>query len=125
MFTNICSSDTKKSKDFYMNLFDFRVNFESDWYIHLIGTANESLELGIIDKDYDLVPEQYNGKPMGVYITFVVDDVDAVYEKAKKMGCDILHGPEPTFYGQKRMLLKDPDGCLVDVSSLIPDYAAE
>lgn len=119
LFANICSSDIEKSRDFYISLFDFKVNFDSDWYVHLVCSENEALELGIMDKNYDLVPESFNGQPSGLYVTFVIDDVNTVFEKAKNLGYEIVQTPEPTFYGQNRMLLKDPDGLLVDVSSLL------
>lgn len=121
LFANICSANIEKSKDFYMSLFDFKVNFDSDWYVHLTSPENESLELGMFDKNYDLIPESFSGQASGVYITFVVDDVDTVFEKAKSLGYEIVQEPEPTFYGQNRMLLKDPDGLLVDISSLQSD----
>jgi uncharacterized glyoxalase superfamily protein PhnB len=54
---------------------------------------------------------------MGMYITLVVDDATSIYNKAKALGCNVVKEPELTFYGQKRLLLKDPSGVLVDVSS--------
>jgi len=34
--TNICSDDLAKSRDFYTKLFDFNVDYDSDWFVHLI-----------------------------------------------------------------------------------------
>ncbi|MFK7801946.1 MAG: VOC family protein [Anaerolineae bacterium] len=53
-----------------------------------------------------------------MYITFVVDDCETIFEKAQGLGVEIVQEPEMTFYGQKRLLLKDPAGILVDVSSI-------
>lgn len=57
--------------------------------------------------------------PAGVYLTFVVEDVEATCKLAKSLNFEILQAQEDTFYGQCRMLLKDPDRLVVDVSSLI------
>lgn len=117
LLTNLCAFDLEKSTCFYTALFDFSVQFQSDWFVHLVG-ENESLEIGIIQADHELVPEPFRGSPAGMYITFVVDDCDKTFEKAQGMEIEIVQEPEMTFYGQKRLLLKDPAGILVDVSSL-------
>jgi len=52
-----------------------------------------------------------------MYVTFIVDDVDITYRKALDMGLPIIQAPRNEFYGQRRFLLKDPNGCLVDICS--------
>ncbi len=119
--TNICSDDLVKSRDFYTKLFDFKVNYDSEWFIHLIS-KDDKLELGIIDRTNDLVPEEYQSKPQGFYITFVVSNADKIYEIAISENFEVVRKPSNTFYGQRRVLLKDPNGALVDISSPIPDF---
>jgi uncharacterized glyoxalase superfamily protein PhnB len=53
----------------------------------------------------------------GMYVTFVVDDVDMVYERALKMKVTIVETPRNEFYGQRRFLAIDPNGCLIDICS--------
>ncbi len=118
LLTNVCSQDLESSKGFYTSLFAFRVEYDSDWFIHLISEGKE-LELGIILEDHEAVPTQVRSKISGVYLTFVVEDVDALYGKAKLLGCEISQSPENTFYGQRRMLLVAPEGTVCDVSSPI------
>lgn len=115
---NICSSHLVESKNFYITLFDFTVGFESDWFINL-KSQSQPFEIGIIDKDNELVPSESRNYPAGVYLTFVVEDVEATHNLAKSLSFEIIQAPEDTFYGQRRMLLKDPNGLVVDVSSLI------
>jgi uncharacterized glyoxalase superfamily protein PhnB len=52
-----------------------------------------------------------------MYVTFVVPDVDAVFAKAKALGLAIVQEPRNEFYGQRRFLTVDPNGCLIDVCS--------
>ena len=121
MMTNICSDNLAESRDFYVTLFDFNVDYDSDWFVHLIS-KDKQLELGIISRTSEIVPKGFQNGPKGFYITFVVESADAVYEIAKKNGLEIMAEPEETFYGQRRLLLKDPNGALVDVSSPMPNF---
>ena len=114
--TNICSTDLPASKAFYTALFDFNVDYDSDWFVHLISN-DKQLELGIISQSSEIVPKQARTNPKGFYITFVVASADTVYEAAKAAGLEVLEPPTDTFYGQRRMLLQDPNGVIVDVSS--------
>ncbi|MEM7537845.1 MAG: VOC family protein [Chloroflexota bacterium] len=118
ILTNICSSDLSASRQFYTTLFNFEIAYDSDWFVQL-NLTDSPLELGIIANDHEIVPEAAQGNPSGLYITFVVDDVETVLNIAKANGFDIVQEPKDTFYGQRRMLLNDPDGVVVDVSSLI------
>jgi catechol 2,3-dioxygenase-like lactoylglutathione lyase family enzyme len=117
ILTNICSDDLPRSRDFYVELLNFRVNYDSDWYVQLRSATNADLELGIIHRDHELVPHAYRVKPSGMYLTFVVPDVDATFGEAKKMKLPILQEPKNEFYGQRRFLTTDPNGCLLDICS--------
>lgn len=110
---NIMTADLGTTKDFYLRLLDMHLLYESDWYIVLKPTEDAPHELGI-------VPEAYRANPHGVYVTFVVDDVLKTFGRAKELGLDVIQEPTDLFYGQRRMLLRDPNGMLVDVSSPTP-----
>lgn len=121
MMTNICSSNLQESKKFYTRLFDFNVDYDSDWFIHLIS-KDKQLELGIVDSTNEIVPKEMNGIAGGSYMTIVVDDVDRLFEIAKSENFQVVEKPADTFYGQRRLLLKDPNDLIVDVSSPIPNF---
>ncbi|MEM1134709.1 MAG: VOC family protein [Bacteroidota bacterium] len=121
ILTNICAEKLQESKVFYTKLFDFDVDFESNWFIHLIS-ADKQLELGIIDRKNEIVPQEVQHQPQGFYITFVVDDVDVLFEVAKAENFEIVEPPKDTFYGQRRLLLKDPEGTIVDISAPMPNF---
>lgn len=116
LLTNLCTDNLADSKEFYTALFNFKVDYDSDWFVHLISEGRE-LEIGIMKSDHELIPKEFRGNPAGMYITLVVDDAVAIFEKAKELDIEVVREPELTFYGQKRVLLKDPAGVLVDVSS--------
>lgn len=118
LLINICSDNLVESRDFYTRLFDFQIDYDSDWFVHLIS-KDKQLELGIIERTNQIVPTEYQNLPQGFYVTFVVENVDDIYEIAKKANFEVIEKPNNTFYGQRRLLLKDPNGTLVDVSSPI------
>ena len=119
--TNICSDNLAESRDFYTKLFDFKVDYDSDWFVHLIS-KDKQLEFGIIKRTDEIVPEDFQNNPQGFYVTFVVESADDVFEVAKAESFQVLSAPKDTFYGQRRLLLKDPNGALIDVSSPIPNF---
>lgn len=119
LMTNICSPDLAASRDFYQQLLDLEVTFDSDWFVQLTFPNNASLELGIIQQNHELIPPDFHAAPQGCYLTFVVDDVDNVYKRAQSMNLAVLQPPKNEFYGQRRLLLTDPNGLLIDVSSPI------
>lgn len=117
ILTNICSDRLGESRDFYVALLGFEVNYDSDWYVQLRCPTNHELEFGIIARTSELVPASFQNAPTGMYVTFVVPDVDAVYFKAKALGLVIAQEPKNEFYGQRRFLTVDPNGCLIDICS--------
>jgi catechol 2,3-dioxygenase-like lactoylglutathione lyase family enzyme len=117
ILTNICADDLAACRDFYVRLLGFVVKYDSDWYVQLGSPGHLELEFGIVKRTHDLVPKAYQTAPGGMYMTFVVPDVDEVYKKAQEMGAKIVQEPRNEFYGQRRFLVLDPAGCLIDVCS--------
>ncbi|MEO1590648.1 MAG: VOC family protein [Cyanobacteria bacterium J06632_22] len=119
LITNICSDRLPESRAFYTTLLGFEVAFDSDWYVQLAAPGNPRMELGFIQRDHELVPAPFQQQPQGAYLTVVVDDVDAIYAKAQAAGVEMVQPPKDEFYGQRRMLIVDPNGLLIDVSAVI------
>lgn len=117
ILTNICSDNLCESKRFYVELLGFKIKYDSEWYVQLSSPEDSEIEYGIIQRNHDLVPKEYQHLPNGMYVTFVVSDVDSVYKKAIELDLPIIQEPRNEFYGQRRFLTKDPDGCLIDISS--------
>lgn len=122
ILTNICSDDLPRSRDFYVELLGFKVGYDSDWYVQMQSPANPELEFGIISRTSELVPKAFQTMPTGMYVTFVVPNVDAVFGVARRMKLNVLQEPKNEFYGQRRFLLTDPNGCLLDICSPWSDH---
>lgn len=79
LLTNVCSQNLEESKQLYTSLFSFKVGYDSDWFVHLVSEGG-GFELGIIAQNHDIVPDIAKGKIVGVYLTFVVGNVDECFK---------------------------------------------
>lgn len=119
-FFSVTSDDLTASRDWYVGLLGYEVEFDSDWFVHLRDPANPCLELGILSRSHEVVPERVRSVPTGGFVTLVVEDVDAVHRHAQERGVEVLEEPTDQFYGQRRMLVVDPNGLVLDISSECP-----
>lgn len=117
LLTNLCSDRLAESRDFYVSRLGFEVSYDSDWYVQMRSPAHPELQLGILARSHDLVPADFQQAPTGMSLTFVVPDVEAVYAQARTLGLAIIQEPRNEFYGQRRFLTVDPNGCLIDICS--------
>jgi PhnB protein len=119
-FFSVLTPDPGRVAAWYRDLLGYDTVFDSDWFVQLRDPRHELLELGFLRRDHEIVPERSRAAGTGGMLTFVVDDVDATHRWALDAGLEVLEPPRNLFYGQRRMLLLDPDGQLVDVSSECP-----
>lgn len=118
-FFNVVTRDLAAARNFYVDLLGFSVAFSSEWFVQLRGPG-DGPELGFLHPDHAVVPESARERPTGGMLTIVVPDVDPIHERAVASGVEILEAPRNLFYGQRRMLVRDPDGTIVDISSECP-----
>jgi catechol 2,3-dioxygenase-like lactoylglutathione lyase family enzyme len=127
LFPVLCSNDVAATRDFYVRLFGFRVVFDAGWYAQLQDPAAPAVQLGFVTRDHETVPERFRVVPRGVLVTVEVDDVDAIFGRARDLGLPIELPLRDEAFGQRHFMTVDPDGLLVDVVTLIPystEYAA-
>ncbi|NQZ79702.1 MAG: VOC family protein [Colwellia sp.] len=115
ILTNICTDDLSLTKQFYIELLGLHVKYDSEWYVQLCLPDNPEIEYGLIQRNHELVPKEYQQSPSGMYVTFVVPNVDRTYETALELNLPIVQKLRNEFYGQRRFLTKDPSGCLIDI----------
>jgi predicted enzyme related to lactoylglutathione lyase len=116
-FTNLLVDAPDAVARFYEALLGMTRHFDSEWFVLLTHPAIDGLEVGLLDRANPIVPDGDRAAPAGVIVTFVVDDVAAVHAAAQRIGAPIVEPPTDMPYGQRRLLLRDPAGTLVDVSA--------
>ena len=115
-FTNILCEDVEATARFYEQLLGMKRHFDSDWFVILTHDGIDGLEYGLLRRDHEVVPKAARTPPGGVIVTFVVDDCDSVHSMAVKIGADVVSKPTNMPYGQRRMLVRDPSGTMLDIS---------
>ncbi|MDR6225709.1 VOC family protein [Desmospora profundinema] len=116
MLTNILTDDIKATRDTLVGLFDLEVEFDSDWFVSMVGNGG-TVRIGAFQRNSDFVPSSYQLPAQGVIITIVVDDVESYFSRAKSQDLHIVEEPRDLPYGQRRMLVQDPSGLLIDISA--------
>lgn len=105
---------------FYMQNFQFKPLFASDWYVHLQSVDDEGVNLAILDGSHATIPDAGRGRVSGLLLNFEVEDVDSVYEELKGRGLPILLPLRDEEFGQRHFITRDPAGVLIDVIKPIP-----
>jgi len=114
----ICCDDLAATKAFYVTLFGFRPVFEADFYVHLAGA--DGVQLGFVRADHSSVPDGFGGPAAGVFVTIETDEVDAVHDRARELGLDVVQPLQDEAWGQRHFMVRDPNDLLVDVVRHIP-----
>lgn len=58
-------------------------------------------------------------------LIFSVDDVDALFEKVKAAGAEVLQAPEDQFYGVRDCAFRDPAGNMIRFNQALPQSPAD
>ena len=119
----LMTDDVAGTAAFYVEHFEFRPLFQSDWYVHLQSARDRRVNLGIVAGDHETVPPEGRGKASGLLINFEVRDPDAVYERVVAAGLPILRSLRDEPFGQRHFITRDPNGVLIDVIKPIPPSA--
>jgi len=116
----LMADDVAATAEFYKQRLRFAPQFESDWYVHLQSTEDESVNLAIMKGDHETIPAAARGKVSGVILNFEVEDVDSEFERAKAEGLPIVLDLRDEPFGQRHFITRDPNGVLIDVIKPIP-----
>lgn len=119
VFPIICTDHVATVSDFYRELFEFEVLFDSGWYVHLGAASDPTRQIGIVERTHPSVPVPFQRAPSGVVVSIELDDVDAIHERAVRSRYDIVFPLTSEDFGQRHFMIVDPAGTLVDVITQI------
>jgi len=110
-----------ETAQFYREHFAFKVVFEADWYVHLQSVEDEWINLAVLDRAHETIPQKGRGKSAsGLLLNFEVEDVNLIYERLKDAGLPMLLELRDEPFGQRHFITEDPNGVLIDVIKPIP-----
>ncbi|WP_282610513.1 VOC family protein [Pelagibius sp. Alg239-R121] len=116
----IMTDDVAGTARFYQEHFRFKPSFESDWYVHLQSSEDESINIAVLQGDHETIPEAGRGRVSGLLLNFEVEDVDSEYARAEASGLPILLPLRDEPFGQRHFITRDPSGVLIDIIKPIP-----
>jgi len=105
-----------KLKRFYTEKLDFKIVWESDWFI-LLSTPNEKDTLSFLTPEHPTQELQNFRKPFsgdGIYLTIELDNVDAYCEQIKCKGIEIALDIRSEEWGDRHFAIIDPNNIGID-----------
>lgn len=119
LYPLITTAKLFEARDFYVRHFGFEVAFQSSWFVYLVGPPDRGARgatLAFMAPNHPSNPpgpESFDGK--GMILTVEVADSAAFFERLKAEGAPIHYPLTAEDWGQKRFMVVDPSGTLVDV----------
>lgn len=114
----ITTAQLSETRDFYVRVFGATVLFEANWVavLSLPGAGERGFTLAFMTPDHPSRPpgpEPFDGT--GMILTVQVADAAAAFAALSKKGAPIHYGLTEEPWGQKRFMVRDPAGVLIDV----------
>ena len=106
---NVAAEPIEPVRRFYAELFDLEVVMDHGWLLTLASGESARTQVGIASQGG-------SGTPVPD-LSIEVDDVDAVYARAKASGHDVAYELTDEPWGVRRFYLRDPTGKLLNVLS--------
>ena len=119
----VMTDDVPASASFFLDHFNVKTLFESDWYVHLQSNANPAFNFAVLDKGHATIPEGFRDRLGGALLSFEVEDVDAEYARLSAVGIPIALPLRDEAFGQRHFIAQAPSGLLVDIITPIPPSA--
>jgi catechol 2,3-dioxygenase-like lactoylglutathione lyase family enzyme len=112
--------DVPASARFYVQHFGFQPRLELDWFTTLTH-EDRPYELGFVRADHDTVPAGYRGRrTQGLIIGLLVPDAEEVDARLRTAGVRVVLPLRDEPFGQRHVMVADPNDVLVDVVQTIP-----
>lgn len=108
-----------EARDFYVRHFGFEVAFEASWFVYLSGPGEEGTRgatLAFMHPDHPSNPpgpEPFGG--LGMILTVEVEDAASTHDRLDREGAAIAYPLTDEAWGQRRFMVRDPAGVLIDV----------
>jgi catechol 2,3-dioxygenase-like lactoylglutathione lyase family enzyme len=123
--TRIITGDVARLVDFYERATGVRASWANDDFAEL-RTASATLAIGSTRTVPLFAPGAARpADNRSVIIEFLVDDVDGLYENLTGFVEDFVNEPTTMPWGNRSLLLRDPDGNLVNFFTPVTPAAIE
>jgi predicted enzyme related to lactoylglutathione lyase len=101
--------DPAAGAEFYAEVLGLQVVMDMGWIVTYASPENPSAQISLMREDA--------GAPVVPDASVEVDDVDAAYEAAQRLGSEIVHPLTDEPWGVRRFFVRDPSGRVLNVLS--------
>jgi predicted enzyme related to lactoylglutathione lyase len=101
------ATDPSAAAEFYGEVLGLEVVMDLDWIVTYAARDNPSAQISVMREEASapVVPDA----------SIEVDDVDAAYEAAQRLGSEIVHPLTDEPWGVRRFFVRDPNGRVLNV----------
>ncbi len=112
----IITDKLAETKQFYQDVLNFGITFESEFYI-LLHTPNHQAEISFLMPDHPsqqpLFQPAFDGR--GMFLTIEVPAVELEYDRIKALGVSVAIDLREEPWGDRHFAIVDPNGIGVDI----------
>ena len=101
--------DPSAGAEFYSEVLGLEVSMDMGWVVTYSDPENPTAQIIVINEDAS--------GPVVPNASIEVDDVDAAYEAAQRLGSEIVHPLTNEPWGVRRFFVRDPNGKVLNVLS--------
>lgn len=120
-YTIIYTANVEKSIEFFEAAFGLKRRFIHESGYGELETGATALAFASHELGAGNLPDGYvkanEGKPLGIEIALVTEDVQAAFERAVHAGAESIKAPLAKPWGQVVAYVRCPDGTLVEICS--------
>jgi uncharacterized glyoxalase superfamily protein PhnB len=116
MKAGIVTAKLEETKKFYQTVLNFGITFENEFYL-LMHTPEHEAQISFLLPNHPtqqpVFQKAFEGK--GMFLTIEVEDVDAMYERIKRLGVKIETAIRNEPWGDRHFVFYDPNGIGIDI----------
>ena len=103
------AADPAASTEFYAEVLGLEPAMDLGWIVTFADPGNPSVQISVLSEDAtaSVLPAA----------SIEVDDVDAAYASARRLGCEIVHPLSDESWGVRRFFVRDPSGTILNILS--------
>jgi predicted enzyme related to lactoylglutathione lyase len=103
------AQDPGASREFYLEVLGLEVAMDLGWIVTFSAPGNSAAQISVMRQDASA--------PVQPDASIEVDDVDAVYAAAQRLGYEVVHPLTDESWGVRRFFVRDPTGKVLNVLS--------
>jgi predicted enzyme related to lactoylglutathione lyase len=101
------SDEPAAAREFYAEVLGLELAMDMGWVANFVAPDNPSAQIIVMSRD--------ESAPVAPDASIEVDDVDAAYAAAQRLGCEIVHPLTDEPWGVRRFFVRDPNGKVLNI----------